>query len=69
MDPKEFQEQLKPMMRQQELQRRTTRAAIIRNHAELAKDLTEEEKTYVRQLEPDTRGYWKRLWDALLNRK
>ena len=70
MDPKDYQDKyIAPMMREQELQRREIRNTIIRNHAELQKDLTEVEKDYVRTLHPDKRGYWKRLWHALINHK
>lgn len=66
MNPKEFQERLKPMMRAQELQRRAARTAVMRNHIELTNDMTPEEKEEFRtKLVPDTRGYWKRLWDAI----
>lgn len=69
MSLEEDQEALKPIMRQQELQRRATRNAVIKNHAALVNDLSKEEKEYIRKLNPDNRSYFKRLWDALLNRK
>jgi len=54
-------------MRQQELQRRSSRLAIIQNHAELAKDMTEEEKKAVTTMVQavDTRSYWTKLWLAI----
>lgn len=71
MNPKEFQEQLAPMFRKQELIRRQARTQIILNHIDLIKDMSEEEKEKFRKaLVPiDTRGYWKRLWDAARNHR
>jgi hypothetical protein len=65
-------------MREQELQRRATRMAIIRNHAETNKDLAREEKDEIKEMltavdvqlkemTEDKRGYWKYLWDAVRN--
>lgn len=62
---------LAEIMRKQEISRRVARVQIIKNHVALTNDLNEQEKReYVSQLIPkDTRGYWKRLWDAVRNRK
>lgn len=71
MDPKEFQKSLEPMMREQELQRRQVRNAVIENHVKLSQDVTPAERKQYRDLvlSFDSRGYWKSLWDALLGRK
>jgi len=58
------------IMREQELQRRAARTKIMQNHIKLTEDLSPEEKTAFRvAATADDRGYWKRLWDALLGRK
>lgn len=71
MDPREFQESLKPMMRKQELERRANRNQIIQNNIDLLNDMTPGEKANFRKalVPPDPRGYWKRLWDAVCNRR
>jgi hypothetical protein len=63
---KEQEDQLKAIMRSQELQRRATRMQVIKNHLELEKEkLTQEEK----QLDKKIRGkYWRNLWKAILGK-
>ena len=66
------------LMREQELQRRAIRMAVIKNHAETNKDLTSDEKyelkgmldivdAQIKEMRADKRGYWKYLWDAVCN--
>jgi hypothetical protein len=66
------------LMREQELQRRATRLAVFKNHAETNKDLSDDERVAVGDMlatvdaelkapMKDRRGYWKYLWDAVRN--